>query len=1028
MASPFFSDFGLMWYLEELKKKEFMKFKELLKQETSHLGLKQIPWAEVKRASREELASLLLKHYEEQQAWDVTFRVFQRIDRGDLCERATRESTGAWGCGGTWLLTARLASGLADTTKAIHFGVGMTLEVISGSREGEIQQCLAKESIATIHKHFYENITQEKSKYLELLFTSKKPGKPSHTVLLKGNQGIGKTTFLTKLMLAWSKGLIYQDRFSYVFYLCCQELKQLPATSLAELITSAWPDTSAPVSEILAHPEKLLFVVDSFEELGCNLREPECELCRDWVEARPPRLLLSSLLRRKMVPECSLLVTVDLKAGQGLEDRLEDPDIRMLRGFHDSDIKLCICSVFQDVHRATEAFSIIQSNEQFLALCRLPVLCWLVCTALKHETDRGKGAARTCQRTTALYSSFLFNLFTPRTADSPGWQGQAQLHGLCSLAVQGMWTDCFMFGDKDLGRNGIGGSDVPALLELRILLRCQGSEPSYKLLHSSVQEFCTALFYLLKSPGHHPHPAMGGTQDLLLIFLEKSRAPWVFLGCFLFGLLHERERQRLAAFFGFQLCSEVKQQLYQCLQCLGKARNRHGKIIYLALFYSLFEMQEEAFVSQAMGLMQELTFSILNKTDLEVSAYCLKHCSNLRKLGFSVQGVFKEEEKGHSSVGLPVGGPDLRTAEAWMPPWTPPARCPCTCPSQGDRQTRLQSWRGPVCSVLTNKELLQTLQVKDSTLSESAVTTLFNQLKQPNCLLQNLLINSVTVHCESWLLFEVFTHNPNLKHLNLTSTSLCRNDVKFLCSMLSHPACNVVELVLINCKLTADDCKAFASILMDSRKLKQLNLASNYLKKGVRTLCKALCHPDCALQLLVRRKDTPVLHIAWVSGEIYTESTLALCYLSDWCWDYLAEVLLTSKSLVHLDLSTNTLRDEGLKVLCEALRYPACRLQALCLMQCSITAGGCGDLAEVLTSNGNLRSLQLGGNHVGDAGVKLLCGALAQPSCHLENLGVASPLEGAPRAPLRVSGFSGGTEQQDAQAPETFFPPLRDSS
>lgn len=101
MASSFFSDFGLMWYLKELKKDEFRKFKEILKQEPLKLGLKIIPWTEVKKATREDLANLLMRHYKEQQAWNVTFSVFNKINRKDLCEKAKKEITGerVWGCG-----------------------------------------------------------------------------------------------------------------------------------------------------------------------------------------------------------------------------------------------------------------------------------------------------------------------------------------------------------------------------------------------------------------------------------------------------------------------------------------------------------------------------------------------------------------------------------------------------------------------------------------------------------------------------------------------------------------------------------------------------------------------------------------------------------------------------------------------------------------------------------------------------------------------------------------------------------------
>lgn len=49
---------------------------------------------------------------------------------------------------------------------------------------------------------------------------------------------------------------------------------------------------------------------------------------------------------------------------------------------------------------------------------------------------------------------------------------------------------------------------------------------------------------------------------------------------------------------------------------------------------------------------------------------------------------------------------------------------------------------------------------------------------------------------------------------------------------------------------------------------------------------------------------------------------LANCSLSEQCWDYLSEVLRRNKTLNHLDISSNDLKDEGLKVLCGALSLP----------------------------------------------------------------------------------------------------------
>lgn len=52
------------------------------------------------------------------------------------------------------------------------------------------------------------------------------------------------------------------------------------------------------------------------------------------------------------------------------------------------------------------------------------------------------------------------------------------------------------------------------------------------------------------------------------------------------------------------------------------------------------------------------------------------------------------------------------------------------------------------------------------------------------------------------------------------------------------------------------------------------------------------------------------------------------CLTSDAC-DYLAQALVRSSTLSLLDLGSNFLEDRGVKLLCEALGQPGCRLQQL---------------------------------------------------------------------------------------------------
>ncbi|XP_076790617.1 NACHT, LRR and PYD domains-containing protein 4C isoform X2 [Arvicanthis niloticus] len=849
MAS-FFSEFGLMWYLEELNKKEFIKFKEFLRQEILQLKLKQISWTEVKKASREDLANLLLKHYEEKQAWDTTFRIFQKMNRKDLIERAGREIAGH-----SKFYQAHLKKKLTHDY-ARKFNI-------------KVQHC------------FKQKFTQDDCEHFENLLISKATGKKPHTVFLQGVAGIGKSLMLTKLMLAWSEGVVFQNKFSYIFYFCCQDVKKLKRASLAELISREWPSASAPIAEILSQPEKLLFVIDSLEVMECDLSERESELCGNCTEKQPVNVLLSSLLRRKMLPESSLLISATPETFEKMEDRVECTNVKIITGFNESKIKMYFRSLFQDRNRTQEIFSLVRENARLFTVCQVPVLCWMAATSLKKEVEKGRDPVSICRRTTSLYTTHIFNLFFPQHAHSPSKKSQDQLQGLCSLAAEGVWTDTFVFSKEALRRNGIMDADIPTLLEIRILEKRKESANSYIFLHPSIQEVCAAIFYLLKSHVDHPSQDVKSIETLMFMFLKKVKVQWNFLGCFIFGLLHESEQKKLEAVFGHQLSQEVKHQLCRCLETISDSAELQEQIDGMKLFYCLFEMEDEAFLVQAMNCVEQIHFVAKNYSDIVAAAYCLKHCSTLKKLSFSTQNVLSEEHSNSEKLHL--------------------------------------CWHH-MCSVLISSKDIQVLQVKDTNLNETAFLVLYNHLKYPSCTLKVLVVNNVTFLCDNHLFFELI-QNQRLQYLNLSLTFLSHSDVKLLCDVLNQAGCNIEKLMLANCSL------------------------------------------------------------------------------SEQCWDYLSEVLRRNKTLSHLDISSNDLKDEGLKVLCGALTLPDSVLISLRLEACELTGACCADLASTFTHCKTLWGINLLENALDRSGLVVLFEALKQQKCTLHVLG------------LRITDFDKETQE-----------------
>lgn len=490
-----------------------------------------------------------------------------------------------------------------------------------------------------------QKVNQDEYSHFEHLFISKATEKKPHTVLLKGMAGIGKTLTLARLMLAWSEGLIFQNKFSYIFYFCCQEVTQLKTASLAELMSREWPSPSAPIMEIISQPEKLLFIIDSLERLNCDLTEPELELCDNWIEKRPVNILLSSLLRRKILPESSLLITATPETFDKLEDRINYTEMKAMLGFDESSRRMCFRDLFLDKNRAQEAFRLVRENEQVFTLCQVPLLCWAVATCLKNEIDKGRDPAPICRRTTSMYTTYILNLLIPKSAHGPSKKSQDLLQSLCSLAAEGMWTDRFSFSEEDLRKNGIVSSDIPMLLNIKIFLKSRDFKNFYTFLHPSIQEFCAAVFYLVKNHTDHPSKDVRCIEKLLFTFLKKVNIQWIFGGCFIFGLLHQSEQEKLEAFFGYQLSQEVKQKLYRCLETISVNEDLQEQVDGMKLFYCLFEMDDKAFVVQVMNFLQQVKFVAKDYSDLMVAAYCLKYCSTLKKLSFSMQDVLQFEQE-----------------------------------------------------------------------------------------------------------------------------------------------------------------------------------------------------------------------------------------------------------------------------------------------------------------------------------------------------------------------------------------------
>uniref|UniRef100_A0A8C0G0S9 Uncharacterized protein n=1 Tax=Chelonoidis abingdonii TaxID=106734 RepID=A0A8C0G0S9_CHEAB len=325
---------------------------------------------------------------------------------------------------------------------------------------------------------------------------------------------------------------------------------------------------------------------------------------------------------------------------------------------------------------------------------------------------------------------------------------------------------------------------------------------------------------------------------------------------------------------------------------------------------------------------------------------------------------------------------------------------------------------GDLSSVLSTSQTLSELNLKHNKLEDSGVQLLCEGLKHSHCKLQKLKLANcdLTAACCGDL-SSVFSTRQTLTELDLRNNKLEDSGMRLLCEGLKHPNCKLQNLRLSRCDFTVACCGELFSALGSNRALRELDVCENKLEdSGVKQLCEGLKHRNSRVQklwlwqcgltaaccgdlsaALSTNQSLTELELTSNIGTVPIKSghlvTLLYCSLCSLCrlWQCgltaaccgdLSAALSTNQSLTELELSGNKLGDSGIKLLCEGLKHPSCKL----VWDCHLTDACCGALSSLLSTNQSLRELNLSSNKLSYSGVKLLCEGLRHPNCQLQKL------------------------------------------
>uniref|UniRef100_A0A8C5PQ20 NACHT domain-containing protein n=1 Tax=Leptobrachium leishanense TaxID=445787 RepID=A0A8C5PQ20_9ANUR len=637
--------------------------------------------------------------------------------------------------------------------------------------------------------------------YMEALFDPGEDGIIPRVVVLQGPAGIGKTWTVQKIMLFWAHRNLYWKKFQYVFHLSCKEVNQIKSKiSMATVLTRlCMMQSKKHFAEILGESEKILFLIDGFDELKFLPRIEEGGN-QDPFEETPKEILLDRLFSGRILPHCSLLITTRPHALNRLRRCFMRPHYVEILGFTGERRIKYFYNGYSDNESKTSTINFIKENKLMFTLCAVPFTCHV----LETEILKYPQLIQTIT-TTDIYIRYVTRLLM---AHGRGSSLSSTCTKMCQLAKDGVWNQKFLFEEEDLDIYGLIVSEVESLFLNEIIIqRHNETRTCYSFIHRSVQAFFAALYYVLNKESDISRELEVPTrQEETMALLERSQVnPHLSLTLrFLFGLYSEVNLNEVAECVGHDISTEHKFVLEDWLV-------RKSFINQNEVLQCLYETKDEDFVRRVMSHMSQILIQGLGPEenqepllDIAVS-YCLQKSHINHMVTFSNYTL------------------SLETQSTLSP---------------GFRKLIMSENE---CRYIISMCHIQTF---DCYLIRTQYLMFLQSLRRLE------LCDLTSSCCED--LCSVITTNPSLIKLDLSHNNLQDSGVKHLCEGLHRPGCVLKELRLERCDLTSSCCEDLRSVITTNRSLIKLDLSHNALQdSGVKGLCEGLRDPGSVLQELL---------------------------------------------------------------------------------------------------------------------------------------------------------------------------------
>ncbi|XP_029965615.1 NLR family CARD domain-containing protein 3-like [Salarias fasciatus] len=632
------------------------------------------------------------------------------------------------------------------------------------------------------------------------------PGRsqPIRAVLTKGVAGIGKTVLTQKFTLDWAEDKDNQD-VHFTFPFTFRELNVLKEKkfSLVGLVHHFFTETKE--AGLCSFEDfQVVFILDGLDECRLPLDFQHTEFLTEVTESTSVDVLLTNLIRGKLLPSARLWITTRPAAANQIPADCVDR-VTEVRGFTDPQKEEYFRRRFREEEQASRIISHIKTSRSLHIMCHIPVFCWITATVLEKVLKSREGGELP-KTLTQMYIHHLVVQAKVKTvkygggaATDPHWSPESRemMESLGKLAFEELQKGNLIFYEPDLTECGIDlrAASVYSGMLTQIFREESGlyQDKVFCFIHLSLQEFLAAL---------HVHQTFIKSGINLLEEQQKtSRWSKVLKQKPNLHRLHQRA---------------VDEAL--------KSPNGHLDL-FLRFLLGLSLPTNQSLLQ---GLLPQTGSS--SQTNQETVQYIKKklseslsaersinlfHCLNELNDGSLVEGIQQSLRSGR-----------LSTEEL--------------SPAQ---------WSALVFILLSSEEDLKEFDLKKYSASEKALLKLLPVVKASNkALLSSCGLSERSCGALSSVLS---SQSSSLTHLDLSNNELQDSGVKLLSSGLESPHCKLEALRLSSCGLSERSCGALSSVLSSqSSSLTHLDLSNNELQdSGVKLLSSGLESPHCKLEV-----------------------------------------------------------------------------------------------------------------------------------------------------------------------------------